>query len=57
MHILCKRRLPRVFKCFGVTAQVLRLVDTEDGDNPIVAVEDSVALAGHPAFGFLYSQP
>jgi len=27
---------------------VLRLVDTEDGDNPIVAVEDSVALVPKP---------
>lgn len=25
--------------------QVLRIVDSEDGDNPVVAVEDSVALA------------
>jgi hypothetical protein len=24
---------------------VLRIVDSEDGDNPVVAVEDSVALA------------
>lgn len=25
--------------------EVLRIVDSEDGDNPVVAVEDSVALA------------
>lgn len=28
-----------------VWLQVLRIVDSEDGDNPVVAVEDSVALA------------
>jgi len=28
--------------------EVLRIVDSEDGDNPVVAVEDSVALAPKP---------